>query len=207
MIKRLFGFTLAEVLISMSIIGVVAAMTIPTLHYNYKRKEYSTKLKKFYSTMENAVVNMEASTGSFREMKRLTSYGENFDWYMTYLDPYIGHAYVKANSYTVYYKDGSKLDTFFPGSCMDVIYDVNGDKRPNSEGYDRFRFLFCFDDGSRKFYFNNKDIFFGTYGNGVSSQATTRENMAAKCKSSPPFCTRLLQNDQWEFKSDYPFKF
>ncbi len=29
--KKLFGFTLAEVLITLGIIGVVAAMTIPTL--------------------------------------------------------------------------------------------------------------------------------------------------------------------------------
>lgn len=34
--KVRFGFTLAEVLITLGIIGVVAAMTIPTLMVNYK---------------------------------------------------------------------------------------------------------------------------------------------------------------------------
>ncbi len=41
------GFTLAEILITLGIIGIVAAMTIPTLISNYKKKEYSTKIKKF----------------------------------------------------------------------------------------------------------------------------------------------------------------
>ena len=36
-IKKIFGFTLAEVLITLGIIGVVAAMTLPTLIQNYKK--------------------------------------------------------------------------------------------------------------------------------------------------------------------------
>lgn len=36
---RKSAFTLAEVLITLGVIGVVAAMTIPTLIHNYKAKE------------------------------------------------------------------------------------------------------------------------------------------------------------------------
>ena len=36
------GFTLAEVLITLGIIGVVAAMTIPTLIHEYKIRQYRT---------------------------------------------------------------------------------------------------------------------------------------------------------------------
>ena len=43
------GFTFAEVLITLGIIGVVAAMTIPGLIQNSKNKELQTKLKKAYS--------------------------------------------------------------------------------------------------------------------------------------------------------------
>ena len=39
--KKLFAFTLAEVVLTMSIVGVVAAMTIPKLSYNRMKKEYS----------------------------------------------------------------------------------------------------------------------------------------------------------------------
>ena len=38
------SFTLAEVLITLGIIGVVAAMTIPTLISNYQKKEYVARL-------------------------------------------------------------------------------------------------------------------------------------------------------------------
>ena len=68
MIKKALAFTLAEVLITMSIVGVVAALTIPTLHYQKTKKEYSTKLKNFFSKMDNAVLEMQVEKGSFRDM-------------------------------------------------------------------------------------------------------------------------------------------
>ena len=40
------GFTLAEVLITLAIIGVVAVMTIPTLIANYQKKATATKVKR-----------------------------------------------------------------------------------------------------------------------------------------------------------------
>lgn len=48
------GFTLAEVLITLGIIGVVAALTIPTLMQNADERATITALKKAYSTMSNA---------------------------------------------------------------------------------------------------------------------------------------------------------
>lgn len=203
MIKKSLAFTLAEVLLTMTIIGVVAALTIPTLHYQRVKKEYTTKLKNFYSKIENAILDMEVDFGSFRDLKQPDN---GYTWYMTYLDPYIGHQYVKENR-TVYYKDGSSLGTFFKGGCLDVDYDVNADNPPNKQGYDRHRFLFCFTDANRESWFGNKDIFFGTYGSGLASSNVSRNSMITKCKENKMWCTRLLQNDQWEFKDDYPLKF
>lgn len=54
------GFTLAEVLITLGIIGVVAALTIPTLINNYQKKEYVTQLKKSYSQFTEALKLMSA---------------------------------------------------------------------------------------------------------------------------------------------------
>ena len=48
------GFTLAEVLITLGIIGVVAAMTIPTLIANYQEKQTISRLTKAYATISNA---------------------------------------------------------------------------------------------------------------------------------------------------------
>ena len=48
------GFTLAEVLITLGIIGVVAALTIPSLTANTGKRQYSVKFKKAISTLSNA---------------------------------------------------------------------------------------------------------------------------------------------------------
>lgn len=48
------GFTLAEVLITLGIVGVVAALTIPQLINNYKAAVLQTQFKKAYSDLNNA---------------------------------------------------------------------------------------------------------------------------------------------------------
>ncbi len=48
------AFTLAEVLITLGIIGVVTALTIPTLMANYKKSVAKNQFKKTYSTITNA---------------------------------------------------------------------------------------------------------------------------------------------------------
>ena len=48
------AFTLAEVLITLGIIGVVAALTMPALIAKYKEKETIVRLKKAYSMMSQA---------------------------------------------------------------------------------------------------------------------------------------------------------
>ena len=52
------AFTLAEVLITLGIIGVVAAMTMPSLIQNYQEKATVTKLKKCYSLVSQAYVSI-----------------------------------------------------------------------------------------------------------------------------------------------------
>ena len=52
--KKLFGFTLAEVLITMGIVGVIAAITTPTLVANVKNRSYASLLKSTVGDLENA---------------------------------------------------------------------------------------------------------------------------------------------------------
>ena len=56
------GFTLAEVLIVLGIIGVVAALTIPNFVRDYKCKEIGTKLAKFQNTLEKATTEYVITT-------------------------------------------------------------------------------------------------------------------------------------------------
>ena len=61
--KRLFGFTLAETLIVMGIIGVVAALTLPNLNSSTGDKEKVTKLQKIYSNLNDAIGRAEIVYG------------------------------------------------------------------------------------------------------------------------------------------------
>ena len=54
--KKLNAFTLAEVLITLGIIGVVAAMTMPTLMNSTNGAQYKTAYKKALSVLSQAVV-------------------------------------------------------------------------------------------------------------------------------------------------------
>ena len=58
------GFTLAEVLITLSIIGVVAALTIPTLIQRTGDEEMVSKLGKAYSTLSQATESIMTEQGS-----------------------------------------------------------------------------------------------------------------------------------------------
>ncbi|MBR6163428.1 type II secretion system protein, partial [bacterium] len=58
------GFTLAEVLITLVIIGVIAAITVPTLMNNTNNQEYVSKLKKAYSTLAQATNLIIAEEGT-----------------------------------------------------------------------------------------------------------------------------------------------
>lgn len=60
---KLRGFTLAEVLITLGIIGVVAAMTIPTLIANTRSQQYRSRLKKTISTLSQAARMSQAQYG------------------------------------------------------------------------------------------------------------------------------------------------
>ena len=50
------AFTLAEVLITLGIIGIVAAMTLPTVVNKYQERVTVTKVKKFYSLINQVLL-------------------------------------------------------------------------------------------------------------------------------------------------------
>ena len=56
---RRSAFTLAEVLITLGIIGVIAAMTIPTLTANYRHKVLETQFKKHYSVLSQVAATIK----------------------------------------------------------------------------------------------------------------------------------------------------
>ena len=71
--KKAFAFTLAETLIVMGIIGVVAALTIPNLNSSTADKEKVAKVKKIYSNLNDALGRAQVVYGPVEEWKQLDS--------------------------------------------------------------------------------------------------------------------------------------
>ena len=124
-------------------------------------------------------------------------------YFNTYLKNYLKYLKTEKDEETHLFKvmlnDGSSF-LMRNGTCIDFIFDYNGDKYPNEEGRDRYRFVIC-PEGNEDF--ANKNVSFITY---CPATATTREKRLEKCTSNAVYCSGLLEYDNWEFKSDYPYR-
>ena len=159
---RRAAFTLAEVLITLGIIGVVAALTLPTLIQNHQKQVYVTQLKKAYSTLTNAYNELAAEqevadwnqiscsdwyclSDFLKHVKTIKSFeGCEEDWCNTYNSGIAGTTMVFGTSSGFITADGA-LFIFTCGSYLDSNYtwivDVNGyNKGPNKPGRDIFQF-------------------------------------------------------------------
>ena len=58
-----YGFTMAEILLSLTIIGVVAAITLPSLTGNINERTWNTQRKALYARMSQAIALMPALNG------------------------------------------------------------------------------------------------------------------------------------------------
>ncbi len=94
------AFTLAEVLITLGIIGVVAAMTLPSVINNSQKKELDASLKKNYSVIQQAFMMYQAKHGETLKPEDTGVKNEANDLY-TLIKPYFsiihdcGTSYVK----------------------------------------------------------------------------------------------------------------
>lgn len=144
MTKR-FGFTLAEVLITLGIIGVVAAMTIPTLMNQTGSAEFKTGFKKVVSTLNQAItMNVALDSTDFSVLTTGASVRDMFLSRMNVISNTTGNATfggiaAGASNYTLFLNDGMIIS--FPqaaASCVTagqancrIVVDVNGVKKPN----------------------------------------------------------------------------
>lgn len=86
------AFSLAEVLITLAIIGVVAALTIPSVIQSYKKTVVQTRLAKFYSTFNQAINTSQAYNGDYMTWDFPNDDGtaeEVRQWHDKYFLPYV----------------------------------------------------------------------------------------------------------------------
>ena len=75
---RKFAFTLAEVLITLGIIGIVAAMTMPALMTKTRDRELVSRTKKTFSNIQNAILAAQNSYGTIGDNKALFDYDKGY---------------------------------------------------------------------------------------------------------------------------------
>ena len=203
------AFTLAEVLITLGIIGVVAAMTMPTLIANHRKSAASAKLKKFYSVMSQAVILAEAEQGgtspsNWDAFSSAYNINEMEAWFNKYLKNNLNvlTSVKKGNYLYVGLNDGSGFVMF---NHYTTVNDIH--------------VYFCLDykrcslkpDGRNIFTFRFINDKFSTYGEGTTLSVEQLMNPSLHCSCSkaqeyPHYCSTLLQKNNWEFPADYPFK-
>lgn len=79
--QLLRGFTLAEVLITLGVIGIVASLTIPQLIKNYQAKVLETAFKKSYSNLSKAYLMTLQELGVSNLKKAFATYDEEANAY------------------------------------------------------------------------------------------------------------------------------
>ncbi len=158
------GFTLAEVLITLAIIGVVAALTIPSIVKNYQEAQYKVAYKKAYSDASR-VWNLMAANNEIEIRKgqfeggMATNDFPNFRTHFNVIKECHGtrdcftnqdnaemfseYNDMPASTYSFVDSQGRSWG-YAPDSYFEAAYifvDTNANKKPNVLGKDRFAFI------------------------------------------------------------------
>ena len=228
--SRKIAFTLAEVLITLGIIGVVAAMTIPTLMANHRKKVVETKLEKIYSVMNQAINLTNAEYGDVtnwiidcgRSDSPTCSINEVENWFNSTIGKHLetlktGKIKNKTNTYDIlliYLKDGSILGV--TNYIYDMFFYVNSDAISNARSGKNY-FLFRFnpillshqnnEEAQKDLKYSLKPTFepYSNYWNGTREQLIDGHSFS--CAQNHAFCAKLIQYDGWKISKDYPVKF
>lgn len=224
-----FGFTLAEVLITLVIIGVIAALVIPTTVAKYQKQETVSRLKKVYSTFSAATTRAitdygyptgwdfsNGDTASFAE-KYITPYlsvlkicgtSDSDDCKFKFTS--VSNEFDLSDKYKFILGDGTKV--VFPHSNISgtlnyvyVVIDINGDKGPNKSGRDVFVFMYNFalpQAGEE-----NQGRFITVYPvrDRASNMGSCRADASTSFGSVNYGCAALIMKDGWQIKDDYPW--
>lgn len=225
------AFTLAEVLITLGIIGIVAAMTLPTLIGNYQKKQTVEKLKKSYAILQQAVQLSEVENGNHKYWNYSLRKEEFFEKYLKNFIKIKGQA---VNSSGITYKQlngqncstslclgESYIASLIDGTTMIISgyndasskgrvisFDINGYRKPNIIGRDFFSFAIAEDYGVIPFgykdYGSLTNETFGEFDRDVIKGSSANRH-ACNRNFDGIWCAALIMLDGWEIKDDYPW--
>lgn len=222
------AFTLAEVLVTLGIIGVVAALTMPALVGNYKKKQTVTQLKKVYSSLLQSVESSKIENGDIADWNwNLDAYNffiqylaANFQvvrncgnnsgcWnsdggYMLKGGVYDDNP-LKSYWYKILLSDGTfialqKQDD----SHVHISVDINGEKAPNTYGKDLFVLTLTSEPFSDDYHdIASSGLFM--FGHGLSADEIKSHYLGCSKNVVGLMCGAKILMDGWQIKDDYPW--
>lgn len=214
-IKGRLGFTLAEVLITLGIIGVVAAITIPGLMTKYHRHVVETKLAKFDSIINQAVRMSIAENDDILydpPADKANSPAYLKEWFDENLLKYIKADYdgnvIDGKYYKVNFMDGTGFVAYLSSyGRIHFFFCMNAnDKSCKPESYDgKNTFVFDYIEKQKAVLpngYNVTDIQKLKYNTG------SRTSLGCYTTSVPThrhLCAQLIKQNGWKIPSDYPW--
>ena len=229
--NRKRGFTLAEVLITLGVIGVVAAMTLPALIQKNNNKVVETRLQKFYSAFNQAILMAEKDYGDksywYEDLKGAEKDEEGNiiegssaaeKWFNKYLKPYLNLTRTDTlsdGSLMIYFADGSALRPaagytrdwyFYPGDPKKCIAKY-GESFSKSGGICLFVFNFYPASSTEQWRYHYKKGM-EPYKAGWNGDINKLyEGSTFSCKTgNRHYCTAIIQDNGWKIPDDYPYK-
>ena len=212
------AFTLAEVLITLGIIGIVAAMTIPTLISKYRKSTVETRLKRASALLTNAArfVNVDYGFGK-RDMLNANDPDNALEIFNKYYTPYIKFNKVRKTQLGVigYLNDGSAMYFRRPTicgtdprdwGCTYMYYCIDAKSCDEiDESNTSWSAAFKIADGVNVFTMYTS----GTAPTSDLRQGIPDEELVENCKNQIGMepCTALIYKNGWKIPDNYPHKF
>ena len=209
----------------MGIIGVVSAMTVPTLMQNYQKKSYVTQLHKVYNELNQALLQYQTDNNAVNIKEAgLNSTSAYNDFQKKYFkvvqdcgsdsEPCFADSYRKISGVDSNFTCTSNCMVIASGvsigcrigsnNIVQFVVDVNGTKGPNIYGRDAFS-LYLYSNGVIDDLtledIDNPDDY--TWGNNITPTTDQREkNFERACLGSDSNewhgCFGKILNDNWE---------
>ncbi len=217
------AFTLAEVLITLAIIGVVAALTIPSVVKNYQKQQTVVKLKKAYSVLNQAYNNSQAQNGSYDTWDKGFDIGTE-EYFDRYWAPYFKIEKVCSTGVACGYKNNSPWVTL---KGADSTYSINTNvlgksfistdgilyriRIANSSGTTEASNIIVDLNNSKGPNMLGKDTFFfertpkGILPSAYASSKSTINSNCSREVQSGMYCAAKIMYDGWEIKDSYPW--
>ena len=235
--KKKLAFTLAEVLITLGIIGVVAAITMPIVIQNYRKQTLETKLKADVSILQQAIVRSAVDNGTPDSWGLEDNSANTFE---IYIKPYlnvVGECNGSVNNpdnpcnSTVYNLDQSKYtqynNRYFLPNDSSIMFRAGGTgfksqrrgifmvipknkKEKLIVGKNAFPFNLIVQDNVKYKVTSSQDYFNSSFGTYYSKAKLIELCTQASTSYGYTFgiaCSYLLESNTWKFPNDYPIKF